>query len=234
MLKIKDLHVNYGEFEALRGINLEIQEGEIVTLLGSNGAGKSTTINTVSGLNKVTKGAIEFKGQNIVNMEPSKVVELGLIQVPEGRKLFPSMTIHDNLLIGSYLKHTHAKRAETLDWCFDLFPILKERRNQLAGSLSGGEQQMCAISRALMSQPKLLMLDEPSLGLAPIIVERIFEVLKTINKNGTTILLVEQNALASLEIANRGYVIETGYNVFSGNSENLINDPKLRESYLGI
>lgn len=234
MLKINNVHVNYGEFEALRGINLEINEGEIVTLLGSNGAGKSTTINTISGLNPVMSGSIEFNGNNIANMDPSKIVELGLVQVPEGRKLFPSMSVYDNLLIGSYLKSTHSKRNETLEKCFELFPILKERRNQLAGSLSGGEQQMCAISRALMSQPKLLMLDEPSLGLAPIIVDRIFNVIKTINKSGTTILLVEQNALASLEIADRGYVIETGSNVFSGPGKDLINDSRLKESYLGI
>lgn len=234
MLKIVDIQVKYGEFNAIRDVSLEIQEGSIVTLLGSNGAGKSSTINAISGINEISSGQILFNGQDISKLEVYDRVKLGIIQVPEGRKLFPFMSVEDNILIGSYLSHTHEKRKENLELCYELFPILKERKHQHAGSLSGGEQQMCAISRALMGCPKLLMLDEPSLGLAPLMVERIFDVIKRINDMGTTILLVEQNALASLEIADRGYAIENGVNVLEGSANEMINNDKLREAYLGI
>ena len=234
MLKIDNIHVNYGHFEALRGVSLEIKDGEIVALLGGNGAGKTTTINTVSGMTELRQGDITLNGTSIKDVPAHERVKLGLIQVPEGRKLFPYMSVMDNLLIGSYLPQTRAKRKETMEMCFELFPRLAERKSQLASSLSGGEQQMCAISRALMEQPKVLMLDEPSLGLAPVIVEKIFEVLIKINKAGTTLLIVEQNVLASLGIATRGYVIETGENVLEGTSKELLDSSDLKKAYLGI
>ncbi len=234
MLRVDNIHVNYGSFQALNGISLEIREGEIVALLGSNGVGKSTTINTISGLTSLVSGDIFFQGKSINGIPAHKRVELGIIQVPEGRRLFPSMTVRENLLVGSYLKSARAKRKETLERCFDLFPKLAERQTQLAGSLSGGEQQMCAIARAFMSQPKLLMLDEPSLGLAPVIVDQIFETIRKLNKEGMSILLVEQNVLASLEIAQRAYVIETGENYISGTNEELRGNDEIRKAYLGI
>lgn len=234
MLRITDLHVNYGEFQALNGVSFDINEGEIVTILGSNGAGKSTSINAISGVVNVKSGSMEFEGKNLNDIPTHERVKMGIIQVPEGRKLFPFMSVMDNILVGSYLKDTHAKRKENLEFCFELFPILYERRNQAAGSLSGGEQQMCAISRALMGCPRLLMLDEPSLGLAPVIVEKIFEILIKINKTGTTILLVEQNATAALEIATRGYAIENGRNVLEGPAKELLANEELRKAYLGV
>lgn len=234
MLKLNNIVVNYGNFQALNGVSLEIGEGEIVTLLGSNGAGKSTTINTISGMTSLRSGDILFQGRSIVDVPADARVNLGIVQVPEGRKLFPYFTIMDNLLIGSYPKSTRSKRKEALDTCFEIFPKLYERKNQMAGSLSGGEQQMCAIARALMSQPKLLMLDEPSLGLAPVIVDMIFEVIKNINKMGVTILLVEQNVLVSLDLATRGFVIEVGTNVLDGPSSELVGNDELRRAYLGI
>lgn len=234
MLSVRNLHVKYGEFSALRGINLEVKNGEIVALLGSNGAGKSTTINAISGLVPVSKGEILFEDQNITEIPAYERVKQGLIQVPEGRKLFPSMSVRENLLVGSYLKHTHAKRKDTLEMCFEIFPKLKERQNQLAGSLSGGEQQMCAISRALMSQPRLLMLDEPSLGLAPVVVTQIFEALQKLHIEGMTILLIEQNVFASLEISDRAYLIETGSDVLKGTGQEMMSNEMLRASYLGL
>ena len=234
MLTVNDIHVNYGNFEALSGVSLEINEGEIVALLGGNGAGKTTTINTISGVTDLKSGDVIFEGQSIKNIPAHERTKLGIIQVPEGRKLFPQMSVMDNLLIGSYNKNTHSKRSETLEKCFEMFPILFERKNQMAGSLSGGEQQMCAISRALMSQPKLLMLDEPSLGLAPIIVDKILDTLVEINKAGMTMLIVEQNVMATLDIAHRAYVIETGQNVMSGTAEALKNNEDLKKAYLGI
>lgn len=234
LLEVDNIHVNYGHFEALRGISFEIRQGEIVALLGSNGAGKSTTINTVSGLTALKQGEIIFDGQNITKIPSYDRVKMGIVQVPEGRKLFPGMTVHENLLIGSFLPHTRAKRAENLEMCFEIFPRLKEREKQLAGSLSGGEQQMCAISRALMSCPKLLMLDEPSLGLAPMIVDMIFDTIVKISQLGVTVMLVEQNVLASLDIANRGYVFEVGENVLTGTSDELLNNEEMKRAYLGI
>ena len=234
MLKIDDIHVNYGEFEALRGISLVAEEGEIVALLGGNGAGKTTTINTISGTTSLKKGSIQYDNQDLTQMSVYDRVKAGVVQVPEGRKLFSAMSVYENLLIGSYLPKTKAKRKENLEMCFELFPKLYERRNQMAGSLSGGEQQMCAISRALMECPKLLMMDEPSLGLAPLVVEQIFEKIVQINKMGVTILLVEQNVVNALEIASRAYVIEVGKNVIDGESSVLVNNDELKRAYLGL
>lgn len=234
LLEIDRIKVNYGHFQAIDDVSLNINEGEIVALLGSNGAGKTTAINTISGLVKPTSGAIRFDGQDILNLPTYERVNLGMVQVPEGRKLFPFMSVIDNLIIGSYAKRAKQKKNETLEMCLDLFPKLAERRNQQAGSLSGGEQQMCAIARALMQQPRLLMLDEPSLGLAPLIVDHIFDTLVKIRKMGMTLLLVEQNVLSSLEIADRAYVIETGHDVMEGNSKDLADNEDLKKAYLGI
>ena len=234
MLKINDIYVNYGNSEALRGISMEIKEGEIVALLGNNGAGKSTTVNTVSGITNLVSGSIIFEGEDISRLPAFERVKRGIVQVPEGRKLFPYLSVKENLLIGSYLPELRAKRKENLEFCYEMFPKLYERREQLANSLSGGEQQMCAIARALMECPRILMLDEPSLGLAPIIVDGIFKTLDEINKQGLTILLVEQNVQSSLEIADRAYVIEIGQNVMSGTSAELLSNEDLRKAYLGI
>jgi len=234
MLKIDNISVKYGSFLALDGISLEVNEGEIVALLGSNGAGKTTTINTASGVLKPCAGAVYFKGENLAKYKLHEISSLGLVQVPEGRKLFTEMTVHENLLVGSYEKKAREQRQKNLDACYEMFPKLAERRKQIAGSLSGGERQMVAIARALMQCPKLLMLDEPSLGLAPVIVEKVFDTIVKINKAGTTILLVEQNIQFSLEIADKAYVIETGRNVMSGPAAELLRNDKLREAYLGM
>lgn len=235
MLSVRNIAVNYGAFLALTDVSLEVGEGEIVAVLGSNGAGKTTTLNTICGLTTLKSGTICFEGKEIQSMPAHERVSLGIVQVPEERKLFPDMSVHENLLIGSYCKKARAHRKENLEMCHELFPKLYERRHQHAGSLSGGEQQMCAIARGLMSVPKLLIMDEPSLGLAPIIVTQIFDLIQRINKElKTTILLVEQNVLATLEIANRGYVIETGQTVLSGTAEQLHSNDELRRAYLGI
>lgn len=234
MLKLENIHVNYGQFEVLRGVSLEIKQGEIVALLGGNGAGKTTTINTIMNLNPLREGDIIFKGESIRELPTHERVQRGIVVCPEGRKLFPHMSVHDNLLVGAYSPRARQRREENLDRCFTLFPKLYERRNQLARTMSGGEQQMCAIGRALMASPEILMLDEPSLGLAPVIVQKIFETLVEINKSGMTILLVEQNVMSSLEIASRGYIIETGENVISGSADELIHSEDVRKAYLGI
>jgi len=234
MLKINDLCVNYGNFSALRDINLEVNKGEIVALLGSNGAGKTTLINTISGMVNAKSGTIEFEGKKINDVPAHERVKLGIVQVPEGRKLFPQMSVYENLMMGSYLPQNRATRKQNVEMCYEIFPKLYERRNQLAESLSGGEQQMCAISRALMSNPKILMFDEPSLGLAPVIVDLVFDSIVRIAKNGMTVLLVEQNALATLEIADRGYVIEVGQNAMSGESQWLLNNEDMKKAYLGM
>lgn len=234
MLKINNIYVNYGYFEALRGISLEVNAGEIIALLGNNGAGKTTTINTISGMIHQLSGDIQFNDEDISDMPVYERVKKGIIQVPEGRKLFPYLSVYENLLVGSYLPELRTKRKENLDFCFTLFPKLYERRSQLANSLSGGEQQMCAIARGLMQSPKILILDEPSLGLAPVIVNSIFEVLVNINKQGMTILLVEQNVQSSLEIADRAYIIEIGQNVINGTSSDLLDNEDLKRAYFGI
>lgn len=234
MLRVQEISVFYGDIQALFNLHLQVEEGEIVTLLGSNGAGKTTTINAISGILHPRQGTIQFDGQVIHRMAPFRIVEFGLIQIPEGRMLFPDMTIFENLQMGSYSNRARENQQETLDWVFQLFPPLKERIAQLAGTLSGGEQQMLAIARGLMSKPKLLMLDEPSLGLAPLLVAELFRIVVEINQHGVAILLVEQNAIQALETAHRGYVLENGRIVLSGNASDLIQNDHVRVSYLGI
>ncbi len=232
MLSVKDLHVSYGAIKAVRGVSFDINEGEIVTLIGANGAGKSTTLNTVAGLIKPESGTVEFQGKSIVGVKAHKIVEQGLAMCPEGRRVFTHMTVAENLEMGGYTR-TDAENAETIELVYEHFPRLKERMRQVAGTLSGGEQQMLAMGRALMSRPQLLMLDEPSMGLAPILVEEIFDIIKTLNQNGTTILLVEQNASMALSIADRGYVLETGKINKTGTGQDLLHDDDVRKAYLG-
>lgn len=234
MLKIENLHAGYGDVAVLFGVTLEIEAGEIVALIGANGAGKSTTIKTISGLIRAQGGQIIYQGQDITRWPSHKIVASGLIQVAEGRKLFPDLTVLENLELGSFLPSLRPARAANLKRVFSLFPILAERKSQLAGTLSGGEQQMLAIGRALMGEPRLLMLDEPSLGLAPILVQDIFNVVQEINRNGTTILIVEQNAVQTLRMAQRGYVMEHGRIILSGTGDELLNDDRIRTAYLGL
>ncbi len=233
MLEVENLNVHYGAIHALKGISFHLEEGEIVALIGANGAGKSTTLNTISRLNKPTSGDIRYKGASIVDTPPQDIVTKGVIQVPEGRKIFPKMSVTENLEMGAYI-HNDRKRLEAdMEKMFDKFPRLRERRKQLGGTLSGGEQQMLAIARGLMAHPELMLLDEPSMGLAPIIVEQIFDIIQEINQQGTSILLVEQNAQMALSIADRGYVFETGKIVLEGQAEDLLEDPMVKEAYLG-
>lgn len=234
MLKIDGIYVNYGNFEALHGISLKVEEGKIVALVGGNGAGKTTTINSISGLTTLRGGDILFNGTSIKDVPAHERVKMGIIQVPEGRKLFPYMSVYENLMMGSYLPQNRAGRKENLEMCFDIFPKMAERKNQLAGTMSGGEQQMCAICRALMSKPRLLMLDEPSLGLAPVIVDTVLDSIVRINKAGVTVLLVEQNVLATLDIADYAYAIETGQNALEGTGKELLENEQIRSTYLGI
>ncbi len=234
MLKVDSLSVSYGDFRALTSVDLEVNEGEVVALIGSNGAGKTTTINSISGITNVKKGSVSFMGSDITDRPAYQRVQDGIIQVPEGRRLFPGMTVMDNLIIGSYTPGARAKRQENLEMVMEMFPKLYDRRAQLAGSLSGGEQQMVAIARGLMACPRVLMMDEPSLGLAPVIVSQIFDIIKKINQQGVAILLVEQNVVASLEIADRAYVIVTGRTVLSGTSRELAASETLRDTYLGL
>lgn len=234
MLQVQDISVFYGDLQALFNLNLQVETGEIVTLLGSNGAGKTTTINAISGILHPRQGTIQFDDQAIHRMAPFRIVEFGLIQIPEGRMLFPDMTVFENLQMGTYSNRARENHQETLDWVSHLFPRLKERFPQLAGTLSGGEQQMLAIARGLMSKPKLLMLDEPSLGLAPLLVAELFKVVVEINQHGVTILLVEQNAIQALETAHRGYVLENGRIALHGKTSELIQNDHVRVSYLGI
>lgn len=234
MLKIENLSVNYGDFQALTSVDLEVNEGEIVAFIGSNGAGKTTTINSISGITNVKRGTIRFMGKDITHKPAYERVQSGIVQVPEGRKLFPGMSVMDNLIIGSYTPKARQKRAENLEMVMDMFPKLYDRREQMAGSLSGGEQQMVAIARGLMACPKILMMDEPSLGLAPVIVSQIFDIITKINQQGVAILLVEQNVVASLEIADRAYVIVTGKTVLSDDAKELASVDTLRDTYLGL
>lgn len=233
MLKIRNLKAWYGSINALKGIDLDVNEGEIVTLIGANGAGKSTTLKSISGLIKQVEGEIIYQGRNILGIPAHKIVEMGICQVPEGRRIFGNLTVRENLLMGAYTVNDRKKIEEKMEKVFSIFPRLKERINQLGGTLSGGEQQMLAIGRALMSEPKLLLLDEPSLGLAPFLVMEIFKIIKEINEQGTTILLVEQNAHMALQIAHRGYVLETGRIVLSGSSSDLANNEEIKKAYLG-
>ena len=234
LLKVDNIVVSYGEFQALHGVSLEVEEGTITALLGSNGAGKTTTIKTISGQLIPKSGSLSFNGEDITHMPIYERVAKGIVQVPEGRKLFPYMSVEENLLCGSYLPKARKLRAENLERCYEILPKLKERRKQLAGSLSGGEQQMCAIARGIMATPKLLVMDEPSLGLSPIIVESIFDTINKLKSEGITILLVEQNVASSLTIADRAFVIETGENVLNGSGEELKNNEELQKAYLGI
>ena len=232
ILKVEDIHVYYGSIHAIRGISFEVREGEIVTLIGANGAGKSTTLNTVSGLLRSHTGSVSFCGKPIGRTPPHKIVEQGLAQVPEGRRIFLQMAVQENLELGAYTQPGSGVAGD-LERVYDLFPRLKERRKQVAGTLSGGEQQMLAMGRALMSHPRLLMLDEPSMGLAPILVEQIFDIIRDMNREGTTILLVEQNAQMALSIADRGYVLETGSIKASGTGRELMESPAIKKAYLG-
>jgi branched-chain amino acid transport system ATP-binding protein len=233
-LRVKGIEVFYGDLQALRGVSLEVNQGEIVSIIGSNGAGKSTTLMTISGVLKPKRGEIQFDQDFIHQYPSSKIVSLGIVQIPEGRQLFPTLTVIENLEMGSQFPKAKKVRRETMEWVFKLFPRLEERRNQLAGTLSGGEQQMLAIGRGLMSRPTLLMLDEPSLGLSPILVKAIFNIIKEINQQGTTILLVEQNVFHSLTLSHRGYVLENGSIVLSGTGQDLLKDQHIRQSYLGL
>lgn len=233
MLEIKDLNVHFGVIHALKGISLSVQDGEIVTLIGANGAGKTTTLRTISGLKKPTSGTILLDGKDITHTTPRDRVKMGMSQVPEGRRVFPEMTVLENLELGAYLRRDRAEIAKDLKMVYERFPRLADRKRQAAGTLSGGEQQMLAMGRALMSRPKILFLDEPSMGLAPLLVQEIFDIIKDINQSGTTILLVEQNASMALQIANRAYVMETGSIVLSGTGEELSNSDDIKKAYLG-
>jgi branched-chain amino acid transport system ATP-binding protein len=232
MLKVDDLNVYYGSIHAIKGISFEVKSGEIVTLIGANGAGKSTTLNTIGGLLKAKSGTIEFEGRNIGGTPAHKVVKEGMALCPEGRRIFQQLTVKENLEMGAFTRNK-AEADETIEQVYEQFPRLKERVKQVAGTLSGGEQQMLAMGRALMSKPKLMMLDEPSMGLAPILVDQIFDIIVKLNKAGTTILLVEQNAQMALSIANRAYVLETGKIVNHGTGEELLHDDSVRQAYLG-
>jgi branched-chain amino acid transport system ATP-binding protein len=233
ILEIDDIHTYYGSIQALKGVSLKVDEGEIVTLLGANGAGKTTTLRSINGLNRPRSGSIRFQGRDITTVAPHEIVKRGIAQSPEGRRLFPRMSVTENLEMGAFQRRDKSAIREDMDRVFELFPRLQERRNQRAGTMSGGEQQMCAIGRALMARPKLLLLDEPSLGLAPIFVERIFDIVKQINEQGTSILLVEQNALMALDHAHRGYVLETGHIVLADSAASLKTNEDVRKTYLG-
>jgi branched-chain amino acid transport system ATP-binding protein len=233
LLQIHGVHAGYGPIEALGGVSLRVDDGEIVTVIGANGAGKTTMLMCVSGINRVRAGTIRFAGREITNRPAHEIVKLGISQSPEGRKIFPRMTVAENLQMGAFTRDNPMEIRSDVDKCFALFPILAERRSQPAGTLSGGEQQMLAIARALMARPKLLLLDEPSLGLAPMIVLKIFDVIRDLNRQGISILLVEQNARLALKLAHRGYVMETGEITMTDRPENLLQDPKVQEAYLG-
>ena len=238
MLLLKEVHTSYGRIEAIKGISLTVNKGEIVCLIGGNGAGKSTTLMTVSGILKPLKGSVSFEGEEINKMPPHRIVERGISHVPEGRRIFPKLTVRENLEMGAYVKSSKFKVQSSkfeiqMQKVFELFPVLKERQKQMGGTLSGGEQQMLAIARAIISRPKLLLLDEPSLGLAPILVGKIFRTIRDLNNAGLTILLVEQNAKAALKLAHRGYVIELGRVVKEGRGEALLDDPDIKKAYLG-
>jgi branched-chain amino acid transport system ATP-binding protein len=233
ILELDDVHTYYGSIHALKGVSMDVREGEIVTLLGANGAGKSTTLRSINGLNRPRQGHIRFQGREITQTSAHEIVKRGIAQSPEGRRLFPRMSVRENLEMGAFQRADRNAIREDMDHVFELFPRLRERRNQKAGTMSGGEQQMCAIGRALMARPKLLLLDEPSLGLAPIFVERIFDIVKTINQEGTSILLVEQNALMALDAAHRGYVLETGRIVLADDAAALKTNEEVRKTYLG-
>jgi len=233
MLEVKDLHVSYGGIRALRGVNLEVPDGRIVTLIGANGAGKSTLLRTISGLVKAESGSITYDGKEILGMPINKILELGIAQVPEGRRVFTNLSVLENLKIGAYLRKDKAGIQKDIEWVYELFPRLQERSWQMAGTLSGGEQQMLAVGRALMSRPKLMMMDEPSLGLAPLVVKGIFEIIREINRQGVTVLLIEQNANMALKTADLAYVLETGEITLHGTGAELLTNEAVKRAYLG-
>jgi branched-chain amino acid transport system ATP-binding protein len=233
MLKVQDLHVYYGGIHALKGISIEVPKGKVVTLIGSNGAGKSSTLRAISGLIKHKKGTITFNGADLTSRDPVEIVKSGIVMAPEGRRIFPHLTVLENLRLGAYSRMDEAQIARDLDWIFELFPKMRDRKDQKGGTLSGGEQQMLALGRALMSAAEVVMMDEPSLGLAPMLVKEVFDIIGTINRQGKTVLLVEQNAFAALKIADYAYVLETGTIVLQGTGEELIADPRVRSAYLG-
>ena len=233
ILEVKNLVVNYGAIRALKGISFDVNEGEIISLIGSNGAGKTTTLHSISNLIKKQSGSVVFDREDITNLQAAQIVHRGLIHVPEGRRIFANLSVKDNLEMGAYTRNDKEKIKQDMEHVFELFPRMKERLKQLAGTLSGGEQQMLAMGRGLMANPKLLLLDAPSMGLAPILVDEIFEIIKKINEDGTTILLVEQNAFKAMSIANRVYILETGSISSSGNSSDMIKDPAVKAAYLG-
>ncbi len=235
MLELDDIFISYGPINAVNDINIEVPSGKIVTLIGANGAGKTSTLSAISGMVKVRKGAVQFHEDNITNMAPHVITQLGIVHVPEGRRIFSELTVRENLIMGAYNRKDKEGVKSDMEWVFELFPILEERKNQQGGTLSGGEQQMLAISRGLMSRPKLMMLDEPSLGLAPLLVKEVFEVIEKINKeDGVTILLVEQNAASALNISDYGYVLETGRIQLSGKANELLTDKQVQKAYLGM
>ncbi|MDD5863099.1 MAG: ABC transporter ATP-binding protein [Firmicutes bacterium] len=231
MLEVKDLHVNYGAVHALNGISLTVNDGEIVSLIGANGAGKTTTLRTITGLEKAASGSVTFDGHDLTKVTPSKIIGLKLAHVPEGRHIFPQMTVEENLEMGAYADRSGM--AETMEAVYVRFPRLKERRRQLAGTLSGGEQQMLAVGRALMAKPKMILMDEPSMGLSPLLVKEIFQIIREVNQQGITVLLVEQNAKMALSISDRAYVLETGSISIAGSARELLNDPRVKKAYLG-
>ncbi len=233
MLEVKDLHVSYGGIRALRGVNLEVPDGKIVTLIGANGAGKSTLLRTISGLVKAESGSITYDGKEILGMPINKILERGIAQVPEGRRVFTNLSVLENLKIGAYLRKDKAGIQKDIEWVYELFPRLQERSWQMAGTLSGGEQQMLAVGRALMSRPKLMMMDEPSLGLAPLVVKGIFEIIREINRQGVTVLLIEQNANMALKTADLAYVLETGEITLHGTGAELLTNEAVKRAYLG-
>lgn len=234
MLSVKNIFVSHGKIRALHGVSINVNPREVVTLIGGNGSGKSTFLKTISGLIKPDRGEIIFEGEPIHQLPPHKIAQRGIVQIPEGRRIFPLLSVEENLMMGAFFRKDHKKIASDRDTVFSLFPILKDRRKQLGGTLSGGEQQMLAMGRALMSHPKILMLDEPSMGLAPVIVKKVFEIIRDINKTGVTILLVEQNAHAALGVAERGYVLETGNVLLEDNTQNLLVNDRVKQCYLGI
>ena len=233
MLEVKDLEVYYGVIQALKGISFEVNEGEVIALIGANGAGKTTILHTITGLIESKAGSVQFEGKDITKMPGHKIVTLGMAHVPEGRRVFADLSVYENLKLGAYTRTDKAEIAESLEMVYKRFPRLKERKNQLAGTLSGGEQQMLAMGRALMSKPKIILMDEPSMGLSPLFVNEIFDIIREVSEAGTTVLLVEQNAKKALSIADRAYVLETGKIVLSGDANELMNDESVKKAYLG-
>ena len=233
LLEIKDLEVNYGVIKAIKGVSFDVNEGEIIALIGANGAGKTTILHTITGLIQAKKGSIVFDGKELTKTPPHKIVSMGMAHVPEGRRIFQQLSVRENLKLGAYTRKDKSEIASTLKMVYERFPRLEERKNQVAGTLSGGEQQMLAMGRALMSKPRIILMDEPSMGLSPLLVSEIFDIIKVINESGTTVLLVEQNAKKALSIADRAYVLETGKITLSGDAKDLINDESVKKAYLG-